>query len=218
MGTHPIFESDFDCLTDMGVLFIEYPKSDRYFACKKCDTPIADACNENVAVDHRNRTYLFQKFVNTKQGNSYTKNEIRNIMVRDVWCLKCKGYLGWCNEFYKEKKQQYKEGQLSVVIGSVILRDSRNRKNTVEDISDIVSDFTDASASSSGTDSEDSDGEMQIERLQRRLGANILIERGNVDGGRERVSDIVRLGIMLDQGRSIRALQARLSAARDNNQ
>ena len=80
----------------MGVLFIEYPKSDRYFACKKCDTPIgnfslqvlfannfflADACNENVAVDHRNRTYLFQKFVNTKQGNSYTKNEIRNIMV-----------------------------------------------------------------------------------------------------------------------------------------
>ena len=59
---------------------------------------------------------------------------------------------------------------------------------------------------------------MQIERLQRRLGANILIERGNVEGGRERVSDIVRLGIMLDQGRSIRALQARLSAARDNNQ
>ena len=42
---------------------------------------------------------------------------------------------------------------MSVVIGSVILRDSRNRKNTVEDISDIVSDFTDASASSSGTDS-----------------------------------------------------------------
>ena len=52
---------------------------------------------------------------------------------------------------------------------------------------------------------------MEIDRLRERFGANVLFERGEGN-----FSDVLRLGILIDQGRSLRALRARLNAARQN--
>jgi len=131
MGTHPIFESDFDCLTDMGVLFLAHPNGTRFFACRKCDCPIADATVHLITRDHSRRLYTVKSCVNIRTNHSYwrTVNSLTpNLMVRDIACVKCNTNLGWLNEFYRDKEEQSKEGTYSLLQCSIILKDEHSQK------------------------------------------------------------------------------------------
>jgi len=49
-------------------------------------------------------------------------------MVRDIACVKCNTNLGWLNEFYRDKAEQYKEGTYSLLHCSIILKDENSQK------------------------------------------------------------------------------------------
>merc|ERR1711962_557209 len=114
MGTHPIFESDFDCLTEMGVVFLEHPGGARYFCCMNCKAPLTNRSELSSTrfTGATGRAYLFNKVVNVSHSAAACRIMLtgRHI-VRDVYCKGCETKLGWMYEFATHDDQQYKEGK-----------------------------------------------------------------------------------------------------------
>merc|ERR1711990_338488 len=114
MGTHPIFESDFDCLTEMGVVFLEHPGGARYFCCMNCKAPLTNRSELSSTrfTGATGRAYLFNRVVNVKHSAASCRIMLtgRHI-VRDVYCKGCETKLGWMYEFATNEDQQYKEGK-----------------------------------------------------------------------------------------------------------
>jgi hypothetical protein len=98
----------------MGKEFFMYIDSPKVYACKECRTHFSSRPQliSKAFKGKYGRCFLIEKMINVYEGPSEEKILLTGVhIVKDVFCKKCKGYVGWTYVKAYEISEKYKEGR-----------------------------------------------------------------------------------------------------------
>jgi hypothetical protein len=98
----------------MGKEFFMYIDSTNIYACKDCKTHF---CSKPELISKTfkgkyGRSFLMSAMINVSEGPSEEKILLTGVhIVKDVFCKRCKAYVGWTYVKAFETSEKYKEGK-----------------------------------------------------------------------------------------------------------
>lgn len=98
----------------MGKEFYQYLDTTNIYVCKECRVHFSSkpqVISKNFSGKH-GRAFLVRKMINVTEGPNEERMLLTGVHVlRDVFCISCKAYVGWTYIRAYEPSERYKEGK-----------------------------------------------------------------------------------------------------------